>query len=308
MSHTPRDAIISVVSDKNSASAASNSMPGQALVPNLNQRSSWQSQSQQPLTSPMTSEAGAGGYPHAMIQPHQIPLGSPLGGNLGCPLGGPLVGPLGGHGKKKRGRPPGSKNKIKVKRNDPNLESDIPKLGLPRKIQRKDASENDGDTSGHAVPTQGSEGQEMTFGDSVLPHHNNFDHGGQINYGLNANSQYQASTAAGLDNAAHAAGAPTEWPQNHSPAPEGQEMSFGGSILPRHNNFDHGGQTNCGFQANLQYQASEAPGLDNATHAAGAPTEWPQNHPPAPIHVNYITNSNVILNYGPPAHAYYPTK
>ena len=230
MLHTPRDAIIAVVSDENSAS---NSMPGQALVPNLNQRLSWQSQSQQPLTSPMTSEAGAGGYLHGTTQPHQIPLG----------------GHLGGHGKKKRGRPPGSKNKIKVKvigmKGDvSNLKSDIPKLGLPRKIQRKDASENDGNTSGQAVPTQGPEGQEMTFEDSIL--------------------------------------------------------SQGDSLLmPHHNFFDHGGQTNYGLYESLQYQASKAVGLNNATHAAGAPTEWPPNHTSAPIHVNYIMNSNVIHNYRP---------
>ena len=103
MLHTPRDVIITVISDKNSASPvskwpASNSMPGQALVPNLNQRLSWHLQPQQPLTSPMTSEAGGGGYPHGMTQPHQMPL----------------RGHLGGHGKNKRGGPPGSKNRIKV--------------------------------------------------------------------------------------------------------------------------------------------------------------------------------------------------
>ena len=230
MLHTPRDAIIAVFSDENSAS---NSMPGQALVPNLNQRLSWHSQSQQPLTSPMTSEAGAGGYLHGTTQPHQIPLG----------------GHLGGHGKKKRGRPPGSKNKIKVKvigmKGDvSNLKSDIPKLGLPRKIQGKDASENDGNTSGQAVPTQGPEGQEMTFEDSILS--------------------------------------------------QGDSQ-----LMPHHNFYDHGGQTNYGLYASLQYQASKAVGLNNATHAAGAPTEWPPNHTSAPIHVNYIMNSNVIHNYRP---------
>ena len=255
MLHTTRDAIIPNVFDENSASAASkwpasNSMPGQALVPNLNQRLSWHLQPQQPLTSPMTSEAGTGGYPHGMTQPHQMPLG----------------GHLGGHGKKKRGRPPGSKNKIKVtatKRNVSNLKSDIPKLGLPKKIQRKDASENDGDTSGQAIPTQGPEGQEMTFGGSILPQ------GGSI-------------------------------------LPQG-----GSQLMPHHNHFDQGGQTNYDLYASLQYQASKAAGLDNAAHAAGAPTEWPPNHSPAPIHVNYITNSNVIHNYRPPAHpvhAYYPTQ
>ena len=234
MFNTPRDAIIAVVSDENSAS---NSMPGQALVPNLNQRLSCQFQSQQPLTSPMTSEAGAGGYLHGTTQPHQIPLG----------------GHLGGHGKKKRGRPPGSKNKIKVKvigmKGDvSNLKSDIPKLGLPRKIQGKDASENDGNTSGQAVPTQGPEGQEMTFEDSILS----------------------------------------------------QGGSQGGSqLMPHHNFFDHGGQTNYGLYASLQYQASKAVGLNNASHASGAPTEWPPNHTSAPIHVNYIMNSNVIHNYRP---------
>ena len=208
-------------------------MPGQALVPNLNQILSWQSQSQQPLTSPMTSEAGAGGYLHGTTQPHQIPL----------------RGHLGGHGKKKRGRPPGSKNKIKViaigmKGDVSNLKSDIPKLGLPRKIQRKDASEIDGNTSGQAVPTQGPEGQEMTFEDSIL-------------------SQGDSE------------------------------------LMPHHNFFDHGGQTNNGLYASLQYQASKAVGLNNASHSAGAPMEWPPNHTSAPIHVNYIMNSNVIHNYRP---------
>ena len=81
--------------------------------------------------------------------------------------------------------------------------------------------------------------------------------------------------------------------------------------MPHHNHFDHGGQTNYDFYASLQYQASKAAGLDNAAHAAGAPTEWPQNHSPASIHVNCIMNSNVIYNYRPPAHpvhAYYPTQ
>ena len=161
---------------------------------------------------------------------------------------------------------------------------------------------NHGDTSGQAMPKQGG---------SILPHHNHFDHGGQTNYGLYANLQYQASEAAGLDNTAHAVGVPTEWPQNHSTAPihvnmptqgsEGQEMSLEGSILPHHNNFDYGGQTNYGL-------ASEAAGLENAAQAVGASTEWPQNHSPAHIHVNFIMNSTVIQNFGPPAHAYHLTQ
>ena len=210
MLHTPRDAIISVVSNKNSASAtlaastaskmpASNSIPGQALVPNLNQRSSWQSQSQQP-----------GGYSHGMTQPHQIPIG----------------GPLGGHVKKKRGRPPGSKNKIKI----------------------KNASENDSDgkTLGQAMPTQGREGHELTFGDSILsqggsqlmPHYNQE---GQTNYGLHASLQNQAAWDAGLHNAAHDGGTPTGWPPQQPAAPIHVNLIMNSNVIHNYGPLDHPG-------------------------------------------------------------------
>lgn len=144
------------------------------MSPDLNQKLSWQAQSQKPLTSPVTFEAGA---------PHQMPL----------------RGHLGGQGKKKRGRPPGSKNKIKVKI-----------------------------TSGQAgaMSTKGPEGLETTLGCSILPqgsnpipHHNPYNHGGQTNYGLHAGFQYQASMAAGLYNNAHAGGVPTGWPPQPPAAP-----------------------------------------------------------------------------------------
>ena len=88
------------------------------------------------------------------------------------------------------------------------------------------------------------------------------------------------------------------------------------SFLPHHNPYNphHGGQPNYGLQNGyLQQAQATAAGLYNVIgHAAGTSPGWPPQPPTAPIHVNYIMNSNVIHNYRPPqphaVPAYYPTQ
>ena len=136
-----------------------NFLAGQAsefqMSSDLNHRLPWQAQSQQPLASPVTSEAGT---------LHQMSLG----------------GHLGGHVKKKRGRPRGSKNKIKVKKNSGQAE---------------------------AMPIQEPEGQEMLQPNAY------------IQAGFQAGLQNQASMAAGLYNKAHVGEAPMGWPQQSPSQP-----------------------------------------------------------------------------------------
>ena len=157
-----------------------NFLAGQAsefqMSSDLNHRLPWQAQSQQPLASPVTSEAGT---------LHQMSLG----------------GHLGGHVKKKRGRPRGSKNKIKVKKNSGQAE---------------------------AMPIQEPEGLEMASGGSILPQGSNtMQYKGQemlqpnayIQAGFQAGLQNQASMAAGLYNKAHVGEAPMGWPQQSPSQP-----------------------------------------------------------------------------------------